>query len=127
MVPRQEGLFRVQLLTLQPPLDEAADGFSTGKAMLLSLCAQKKIFHILYDRYTVTRALYVHHMEYTSHLRGFVMPHIARHICQSVMGVFAAMYSLGGTPASYTATSANALAAAAWRQTGTSLRAARQD
>ena len=55
------------------------------------------------------------------------MPHIARHICQSVMGVFAAMYSLGGTPASYTATSANALTAAAWRQTGASLRAAMRE
>ena len=52
------------------------------------------------------------------------MLRVARHVCQSVMGVFTAMYSLGGQPATYTATSANALTAAAWRQTGASLRAA---
>ncbi|MCX8667078.1 hypothetical protein J3T99_05565 [Acetobacteraceae bacterium B3987] len=56
-----------------------------------------------------------------------MMSRIARHVCQSVMGVFAAMYSLGGQPTTYTATSANALTAAAWRQTGASLRAAMRE
>lgn len=54
-----------------------------------------------------------HRMERITHSGGSVMSHIARHVCQSVMGVFAAMYSLGGQPTTYTATLANALTAAA--------------